>query len=161
MGFLEKLFRQAKPAQAAPAPEQTVRTLKKETFIVSGTHYFEENTHKLAERNPEWKMTAKQAISAGKAGEKIYRYTFIRKPVKLIPAKKYDGRDGVNVIIAGEQVGWIRDDDTEKVLNILKNGEIKYITSHVDGGEFKIVATGGDIVKWDDGVRVRVHIGYV
>lgn len=138
------------------------RTLKTEIFHVVGVFYYEDNIRKLACRNPDWKFTTAQIISQGKAMQKIFRYNYINKPVKLIsePTNPHD-RNAIVTIIAGEKVGYISRDDNIHVGNILKRHEIKYISSFISGGQYKIVSTGGDINRLEDNISITVKIGYV
>ncbi len=138
------------------------RELQTETFNVVGVTYYLDNIHKLACGNPDWKCTAAQIISKGKTDERIFRYNFIHKPVKLIPEpdNKHD-KNAVAVHIAGELVGYISREENQHVLDILRNHEIKYISGFVGGGEYKIIRENKEIHRFEDDISIRIKIGHV
>lgn len=138
------------------------RTLKKENFYLSGVSYYTGNIGKLACSNPDWKLKSKEIVAEGKTMKKIFRYNYINKPVKLIPEPdNKNDKNAVLVMIAGEEVGYISRDENVHVLDILKNHEIKYISSFISGGQYKVVSENGDAVKLEDNIFINVRIGYV
>lgn len=138
------------------------RELQTETFRVVGVNYHLDSIHKLACSNPDWKCTAPQIISKGKAGERIFRYNFINKPVKLIPEPDNEhDKNAVAVYIAGELVGYISRDDNRHVLDILNKGDIKYISGFIGGGEYKVIHENKEISKFEDNISIKVKIGHV
>lgn len=142
--------------------EATIRTLKTEEFVVVGTNYYENNIKKLAVLNKDWKSQTTILIKDGKTGAKIFRYDFVNKPVKLIPEpKNKHDKNAVQVTIAGELVGYISRDENIHVKNILSKHEIKYISSFISGGEYKVISENGDICKGDYSIKINVKIGYV
>lgn len=138
------------------------RTLKTEEFTVVGLSYYEENIMKLATSNKEYKNKAKTIIENGNTGKKIFQYNFINKPVKLIPEPKNPhDKNAVQVIIAGELVGYIPKEDNKHIKDILSKHEIKYISSFISGGKYKIVSLNEDIYKDEYNIRINIKIGYV
>lgn len=161
MGILKNLFSAKKPEETPAEPAvnpAAVRTLKKEDFFVIDRKQFEANYKKLACVNPEWKKKFPDNTEL----LKIYHYNYVSKPIKLIPdpSHKYI-KNAIAVFVAGEIVGYIKQEDTEHVHDILKNGEIKYITAYVRGGEYKIVGSNGNETKLSENVTVNVRIAYV
>lgn len=144
-----------------PVTSAEPRKLKEKVFSVAGASYYENNIKKLACRNDDWRKNAATLKSEDKLCRKIYRYNYINKPVKLIPepTNKHD-KNAVQVIIAGEVVGYVPVDIAIEVKDILKNHEIKYISSFISGGEYK-VASVNDITKLDSLISIRVKIAYV
>lgn len=142
--------------------KSTDRKLNTEQFPVVGTKYYLRDINKLACRNPDWKMTARQANSAGKTGQKIFRYNYIHKPVKLIPEPKNpDDKHAVMVLIAGEKVGYISRDENQHVKEILSKREIKYISGFIGGGQYKIACSDGTFLRDEQDIRISVKIAYV
>lgn len=164
--FLFDLFKKRENVEAdvkkAPSAKEAPRTLKKETFEVAGVSYYMVNVKKLYCSNPEWKKN-RNALSL-KDGEtkKIFRYTFIQKPVYLIPepTNKHD-KNAILVQVAGEKVGYISQDENIHVKNILDKHDVKYISAFFSGGEYKIVSNDGVIGKGEYGIKITVRIGYV
>ena len=138
------------------------RTLKTEIFPVAGVPYYEENIKKLAYCNPDWKLTGSQIKKNEKGNQKIFRYYFVNKPVKLVPepSNEHD-KNAVIVFVAGEKVGYISRTDNIHVKEILKKHEIKYITCFVGGGMYKIVSENGNISRDEEDLHIKVKIAYV
>lgn len=135
--------------------------LMKEDFRVTGVIYCLDNIQKLACCNPDWKRTAAQIRAKEKTGEKIYRYNYVYKPVKLEPEPNNPhDKNAISVIIAGEHVGYIRKDDNIHVKKILKGRDIKYISAFVGGGQYKIISEDGEILRFDDDISIKVRIAY-
>lgn len=167
MGLFDFLSQKKAPSAASSSTtneQKLINTggkLVKEDFTVVGVHYHEDSMKKLACANEDWRKSAKTIISEGKASERIFHYSYINKPVKIVPDEKgiYD-KNALMVLIAGEHVGYIPNDDTDHVKAILSSTSIKYITASIRGGEYKIVSTKGDTVKSDDRLRITVRIAY-
>lgn len=141
---------------------KTSRKLTEETFHAVGVSYYENNIRKLATNNPDWKLTASQIRDGGKAGKRIFRHYYINKPVKFMeePKNPHD-KNAVAVVIAGELVGYISRENNIHVKDILKNHEIKSLSSFIGGGEYKIVLEDGDVIKDESGFSVNVRIKYI
>lgn len=155
------IFNLQKNGEKQPTKE-AARTLKKEDFEVAGTYYYMDNINKLATCNPDWKSTCKTLENKGLARKKIYRYTYVNKPVKLIEEPKNpNDKNAVKVIIAGEHVGYISREDNKHVKEILKKGEIKYISAFFSGGQYKIVTSDHKIEKDEDVLWIRIRIAYI
>lgn len=153
----EYAARQAEEQAAAP-----IRTLKKERFSVAGTYYHMPAINKLAKANPDWRKGGKTLAEEGKVMEKVPHYTYMDRPINLEPepTNEYD-KNAIKVIIAGEHVGYIGQDDNVHVGEILRFGDIKYITAQFRGGEYKVVSADGSVETMDDHVGITLHIGYV
>lgn len=145
-----------------PQPvEEQDREFKKEVYPVRGAHYFTENIMKLAVRNEEWQATKETLKSKCGLPARVFRYNFINKPVKLVPdPKNKHDKNAVMVIIAGEQVGYIPAESAVHVKDIIENHSVKYISSFISGGDYKVVAEN-DTTKLHDDVSIKVSIGYV
>ena len=158
MGFAD-IFKISKNKQEkAAAP----RTLQQEEFSVVGMRYYEKNIKKISQINPDWKKTSVAIVNSGQAGKRIFRYTYINKPVKLIlEHKNPHDKNAVQVVIAGELVGYISSDDAKHVREILSRHEIKFISSYFWGGQYKIVQGPKDTIKDEFSLAITVKIGYV
>ena len=160
MGLFDNLKNKLKKPE--PAADQQDRTLKTETFRAVGVNYYESNIKKLASVNPDWKLRNAQLIDAGKAGKKVFRCTYVNKPVKLVPEPKNpNDKNAVAIFIAGELVGYISRDENQHVLDLLKHREIKYISGFIGGGKYKVVSLNGDAVTLENSLEVNVKIAYV
>ena len=156
------IARKNQPVSKSVSQANNDRTLKEEKFYAVGTSYYAKSFRLLAETTPDWKLSDKRLAEEDKVGCKIYRYRYINKPVKLIPepTNKHD-RNAVQVVIAGELVGYISQDDNKKVLDILNHREIKYISSFISGGEYKVASYKAGSIKKEETIKVSVKIGYV
>lgn len=138
------------------------RVLTEEDFRAAGVTYHEKNIEKLACSNPDWKSSTTQIIEAGKSEQRIYRYNYINKPVKLIPEPNNEhDENAVAVLIAGELVGYISRGDNLHVKDILDNREIISISGFIGGGEYKIISDDGSISKFEDRHSVNIRIKYI
>ena len=132
------------------------RALKKETFLVMAVDHYENNLKKLRSLNPEYKKKTYDDFV------KVYKYNVINKPVKLIPEpKNKHDKNAIQVFIAGELIGYISREDNIHVKNILTKHEIKYISSYIKYGEYKVVSLNGTTVTHDQRTSVKVSIGYI
>ena len=132
-----------------------------ETFDVAGTHYCMQNIMKLATRNPDWRKTGKALVAAGYAGKRVFRYTYINKPVKLIPEPQNPhDPNAVMVQIAGEKVGYISAEEAPHVNDVLKHRNIIYISGFIGGGDQKYIEEDGTFERYDGEPYVHVRIKY-
>ena len=148
--------------ETAPVDEQpTSGKLVKEDYKVAGIHYHLDNIKKLGTATPDWRKSGKTLAAEGKVMERIHHYTYINKPVKIIPddGSIYE-KGALMVFIAGEHVGYIPDSDTKHVTSILNTKSIKYISASIRGGEYKIVSENGEAIKWDAQPVITVRIAY-
>lgn len=160
IGILKKKFPRI-TSLIEPTNEHTATTpsrkLHEEVFFAAGTHYCTENINKLACANPDWKSRSNSLI-----GKPVYKYNFIHKPVKLIPEPQNPSDpNAVMVVIAGEKVGYISRDENLRVLSILQRGEIKYISSFISGGDYKVISKNGDVFRDQKSISIKVKIAYV
>lgn len=136
--------------------ETEKRELKKESFEVVGIFYYEENLNKLRVANPDYKKKTFDTI------KRVYKYNYINKPVKLIPEpKNKHDKNAIQVVIAGELVGYISMEDNLHVKKILTKHEVKYISSFISGGEYKTVSPNGTVQKDEKKIHIDISIGYV
>lgn len=164
MAIRDFFRKRKKTGGLSPAPASTLPRepgLYKEDFYVAGVYYHMSSVKKLATADPYWRTSAKKIVEDGKAGQKIFHYSYVNKPVKLMPEpNNAEDKNAVIVQIAGEKVGYISRDDNVHVLEILKKGRIKYITASVRGGECKVVSLDGTSIKQDESVFISVRIAY-
>lgn len=146
-------------AKSASAPTRKLMTYE---FNVAGIDHHMTSLQRLACKNPDYSLTASAVIKAGKAGRSIYQYNYIHKPVKLIPEPNnpYD-KNAIQVLIAGEFVGYVPREECDTVGRILKQHEVKYISAFISGGKYKIVSEDRDISRGSNHHRIRVKVGYV
>lgn len=150
-----------KKAPAGPKTLPADHTLHKEDYKVVGVQYHEDAIKRLQIARDDYRAAAKKNIEAGLAGQRIWRYDYVNKPVDLKPdPSDRFGTDRIMVFIAGQHVGYISEEDDDHVLEILRFGSVKYITARISGGDYKVVALDGDTVKLDDRVRISVRIAY-
>lgn len=134
---------------------------QKEFFYVSGCEYYKDNIYKLAVKNAEWSSTNATIKKHEKCDTEVYRYKFVNKPVKLVPepSNQYD-ENAIMVMVAGELVGYISRNDNLHVLDILNNHNVKYISSFIGGGDFKVVREDNSVIRSSNDLFVKVQIAY-
>jgi len=165
MGILDKLkdiVSNVLPQQEITPQRPPERVYTEEVFEVAGTQYYLDNIKKIRSANPDYRKGAKTLISEGKAGKSIQHYTYIKKPVKLIPepTNPHD-RNAVAVYIAGELVGYISRENNIHVKDIITNYDVKFISSFFNDGEYKVVRDNGDVFKAQGGLKISIKIGYI
>ena len=144
------------------SPKEKTSELQKEVIFVVGTQYYIKNIMQLAIANKEYRSRANTIIENGNAHTKIFKYSFVNKPVKLIPEpKNKHDKNAIQVIIAGELVGYIPADECTHVKKIINKHEVKYISAFISGGEHKVVSSSGDIYKDEDDIAIKITIAYV
>lgn len=141
--------------------EEEPRKLVKEDYTVVGVHYHPKEIQRLQDANPDWRKGGKTLAAEGKVMKRIYHYNYINKPVKIA----YDDgsvymKGALMVYIAGEHVGYIPDDDTKHVTEVLKTKSVKYVTAYISGGEYKVVSEDGSAMKMSENVRIKLRIAY-
>lgn len=153
-----KCFRELQSVTA----DNVNRELKVEKFTAAGVTYYTENIQKLATKNPEWQSNAAQIASHGKMNRRIYRFNYVNKPVKLIPepTNPHD-KNALQIIIAGELVGYISREDNLHVKQIMDKHDVKYISGFIGGGEYKVVDDNKQMHHFEEHNHVTVNIGYV
>ena len=144
-----------------PAAVHTGGALAVETFNVVGVHYHEKSIKQLQIPAEDWKKSPQQLVSEGKTTKKVFRYTYIDKPVRLVPdTQNPHERNAVKVMIAGAHVGFVPSDQAKHFRAVVETTTIKNLTADIWGGEYKVVSSTGEAVTSSDYVRVRVHIEY-
>lgn len=142
--------------------EEEDRTLKEETFYGAGVSYYARNIQKLACENPDWKLTSKRAVEIGKEGKRIFRYSYVNRPVKLQPEPDNEhDKNAIAIFIAGELVGYISRADNVHVKDILQKHEIKSVSGFIGGGDYKVIEDDGTISKDSTEIGVSVRIKYI
>ena len=138
------------------------RTLIKEQVNISGVSYYSSNINKLAVSNKDYRSKPATIINNGDAGKKIYKYTYVNKPVKLElePTNPHD-KNAIKILIAGELVGYVAASDCNHIKDVLENHDVKYISAFIGGGDYKVVSPNGDVEKWSEHIHVSVRIAYV
>lgn len=150
----------AKDAVGKSSQEQSA-CVKEELFRAAGTHYYLQNIAQLATSNPDWKKTGKTLAKQGLSGQRVYRYQYINKPVKLILENDNPhDRNAVMVQIAGEKVGYISADEAPHVREILSRRTVQFISAFVGGGDYKEIYEDGTFQRVSDEPFVRVKIRY-
>lgn len=160
MGLLNFLKESILSKAQEEAPD-TVPHYQEETFFGVGVEHYLENIHKLAVPNPDWRKRGKTLAAEGKCMQKIFRYSYVNRPVKLIAeTNNPHDKNAVMIQIAGEKVGYIPHDDAKHVREILSKHDVKFISSFISGGQYKVVSENGDAVKMEKYIQVRIKIGY-
>ena len=157
---LAGMRRGAKNAVEKAAQEQP-EEVKEELFRAAGTHYYLQNIAQLATANPDWKKTGKTLAKQGLSGQRVYRFQYINKPVKLILENDNPhDPNAVMVQIAGEKVGYISAEEAPHVREILSRRTVQFVSAFVGGGDYKEIYEDGTFQRFADEPFVRVKIRY-
>ena len=135
--------------------------LVKEDFKVLGAYYHPNEIKRLQTPNPEYKKSAKTLLAEGKVNQRIYRYNYVTKPVTIAVDDGSVYRKGaLKVIIAGQHIGYISDQDRDHVKSILDTKSVKYVTASIIGGGHKAVLESGKVLTFDNEVKISLRIAY-
>lgn len=166
MGIFKRLMDRfeentVRPAVKKPTTLPDDHTLHKEDYKVIGMGYHKDSFARLRVANPDWRKGKKAVMESELVNRHIVHYTFIEKPVdlRIDPTNEY-GIDRIMVFIAGQHVGYLPEDDSVHVGEILHYGSIKYITAKITGGEYRIVFNDGTELKDEDPMKVSIRIAY-
>jgi len=133
---------------------------REKTFCVVGVRYYLDNLQKLACADSNYRKSGKTLVSDGIVSKRIYQYTYINKPVKLVPeSHNPHDKNAVAVHIAGELVGYIAADEAPEVRSILAS-DVKFVSSFISGGKYKVVHPDGTVEKRDSEIHINIKIGY-
>ena len=159
MKLLDFLFSSKKNEKSEKSSHSS--GLQKADFYLAGVIYYEKNINKLAKINPDFEKDFSQLCDDDHPIRKVYKYDFRNKPVYLIPepTNKHD-KNAIMVQICGQHVGYIQSDQTQLVQNLLKKN-VKYISSYIRGGPYKIVYSNGNENILEEHVSISVRIAYV
>lgn len=150
-----------KEAVSGRSASGLTNSAKEETFRAVGTTYYLQNIGKLATPNPDWKKTGKSLANQGHAGGRVYRFSYVNKPVNLILENDNPhDHNAVMVQVAGEKVGYISADEAPHVREILSRRSVQFISAFVGGGDYKEIHEDGTFQKIEDEPFVRVKIRY-
>lgn len=154
------IFRKQKKA-AGPTTLPDDHTLHKEAYKTIGMTYHQASFARISTANPDWRKSKKAIMESDSVNHPIYHYSYANKPVdlKVDPTDQF-GKDRIMVFIAGQHVGYLPEEDSLHVGEILKYCSIKYITAKVTGGDFRVVYNDGVEHKGSDPLNVSIHIGY-
>lgn len=149
---------QAGDSQTTPERKEAP---KEEVFRAVGTHYYLKNIGRLATANPDWKKTGKTLAKQGLSGQRVYRYQYINKPVKLVMenSNPHD-HNAVMIQVAGEKVGYISAEEAPHVREILSRRTVQFISAFVGGGDYKEIYEDRTFQRVSDEPFVRVKIRY-
>ena len=154
----EKIYDAVKPAEKFidKVKPESERTLKREQFQVVGIYYHMGEIGDLAEFNPEYDLAPAELLKAGKAMQKVFRYKYNKKPVRLDQTD-----EGLRVVVNDKTIGSISSDDSQRVLDLIRHKEIKFISAYIYGGPYKVVSLNCDVVPMDDQPKAKITIGYI
>lgn len=127
-----------------------------EAFRIVGISSHAEALKKLARPNPDWNLGPDEIVGNGKAGQKIYRLKFVSNPVELRPDSNV-----VTVIVAGQEIGYIRPEDSAHVKDILNNYDVQRLACGIWGGQYKTVDEFYDVTTQKQGIAATVRIVYI
>lgn len=149
------------PAQQCPAVDLAAEGFQRFFVYFDVHHHYLKNIEKLATGNPEWKKRGKTLASQGYAGKRVYRYSYVNKPINLIQENNNPhDHNAVMIQIAGEKVGYISAEEALHVRDILNHHTVRFISAFIGGGDYKEIFSDGAFEKHEGEPFVRVKIGY-
>ena len=129
-----------------------------EVFYVVGANYHSDSFKALAHKNPDWDLSAEDILTQGRSGDGIPQYIYLDGPVELIPDPK---ENAIMVKVARNVIGYIKQEDSGRVSDILENHKVKSLQGILFGGPFKGVLDDGTVINSDEPNKARVKIRYI
>lgn len=165
MSLFDKVFKLlGDPGELPGSKPKTLpedHSLHKETFKVIGMTYHPESFARIRIANPNWRTSKKKILGSDLVRTVIPHYTYPDRPVELkIDPTNEHGKGRVMVFVAGEHIGYLPEDDSVHVGEILRFCSIKYILAEISGGEYRIVYADGTENKNTNPLKVSVFVGY-
>lgn len=129
---------------------------KKETHRVAGVSYHQEEIKSLGTKNPNYSMTRQAVQEAGLLGKWIKEYEFSPEKVELIPEPDNpysENGNAIKVVVDGVHIGYIKDESSEHVGDLLEDGRIAKVSCTIEGGNKKRYVRDGEddyVLEHDD-----------
>lgn len=159
LGNLIGLLKDKKIKSVAPEKKEIKPHYIEREYRLAGVNFYKKNIERLRVVNDTWKIK-KSELPDEYIGRKIFHYNFINRPVKLYeePTNEHD-ENAIQVYIAGELVGYIYSTENVDLKRLLSNSSIKFISSSISGGEYKVVSKNRDVVKLEYDYSIKIRIG--
>lgn len=147
--------------RAKRAAEAKAARPEKESFEVVGLPYRMDAVESLARLNAKYNLTAEELIENGYAGDRIYKYSYKRGDVKLIPEpdNAHDS-NAIKVVFSGTHIGYISSAENAALLARINAGDVDRVTGHIGGGDYRIVSEDGSDARYQSAVSATVTVTY-
>lgn len=129
---------------------------KKETHKVAGVSYHQEAIQSLGTKNPDYSKTRQAVQDAGLLGKWISEYKFSPQKVELIPEPDNPHSENgiaVKVVVDGAHIGYVSDESSQHVKDLLDAGRIVKVSCSINGGNKKRYVRDGEddcVLEHDD-----------
>ena len=135
--LLRALIRQAKAG--TPAPSESAQ--KKETVKVAGVSFRQDEIMFLGVKNSDYTKTKKELREEGLTGKWIHEYNFDPQKVELQPEPDNPvSSTAIKVIVDGVHIGYIKDEDSDHINDLIDENRITRISCFIGGGKSKKVS---------------------
>lgn len=148
-----RLIKQA-TAKAPAAPSESGP--KKETVKVAGVSFHQDAIMSLGVKNPDYTKTRKEIVEEGLVGKWIHEYKFSPQKVELIPEPDNphsENGSALKVVVDGVHIGYVKDEYSEHVNDLLDDNQIAKVSCSIDGGNKKRYIREGEddyVLEHDD-----------
>jgi len=135
MDILRNLFK--KKPQPTPQQRHPATDGKTTKHKIAGVTHYENNILTFARPEPLYNKSKKEIIAAKAYNQNIYKYTFVKCPVELVPepTNPHDP-NAVQVVIGGLLVGYIKAGSSKHILNLISANKITNLDYEITGGDF-------------------------
>lgn len=115
-------------------------------FEVAGvSHYVDKFFETLSYENGDYDLSKKEIKEEYEDGDRIYRYEFAVKDVKLIPEPDNEhDPNAIRVEADGFTIGYIKKTETAKVKELLSAEDLYKVELRISGGDYKLVSEDED-----------------
>lgn len=138
---IKALVKQGRKASAKPSESGP----KKETIKVAGVSFRQDAIMSLGVENPDYTKTKKELREEGLTGKWIHEYSFDPQKVELQPEPDNPvSPTAVKVVVDGVHIGYIKDENSAHVNDLLDADQISRISCFISGGKSKRVSYDAD-----------------
>lgn len=129
-----------------------------EVLRITNISSYANNLKTLAKPNSDWHLSPEQIVAAGKANRNIYRIKFINTPVRFVPTE--DGSGTTTVLINGNAIGILDQNNTTKLKALISSAEIHSVTCSIYGGMYKTVDETYNVEIQQKGISAAIKVTY-
>ena len=148
-------YKASRPVETSHADFQTPDG---ETYRVTGINYHIPELMSLATENKLYQLSNSDIIKKGLAGKRIWKYSFNRNSVDLVPEpdNPHDP-NAIKVIIDGAHVGYIKAGSCAHLLKLMRSG-VEITSCRIGGGPSRMVYDDGTSESDESNYSVTLRI---
>lgn len=159
MGLFDILTGQI-PAQE-PKESVSLGQLRLDDFWVAGVYYHKDAISRISTENPSFRKPQQDLRKIRGDSFVLYRFKYKTEPVVLVlePGNKKD-KNAVKVYIHDQHVGYVPQERSKDIHDILSVGKIEAIEAKIEGGDYRILFNDGTEQRQSENVKIHILLAY-